>query len=485
VPALLLLGTLLVQAAWILTLPPFRGTDEFDHAYRAASVARGEWRAPTEAAQDGRGLLVTVPRDLVAAASPVCSSYLYTGHDNCYPAADAGHGNVRVATAAGNYNPAFYWVIGTVARPLDGAHALYAMRIAAALLCAAFVAVAGWVTAQWARTAWPLLALVVATTPVMFFSLSVAAPNGLEMAVALSLWMSLLGIVRTREDDPVRTRLLWVALVSGVVLAPLRLLGPLWLALTGLTFLLALGLRPFGRLVRRHRVLAPALIGAWTVSAAVAVWWTRSAGVGSVEAAPVSESGAPVGTDVSVLGQVPLWFFQGVAAFPRRMDSAPAVVYVTVGVVLLGLIGVGLAAATARLRVAIVAVLAVAVLVPIGVTASTISVGGPLWQGRYGLPFHMGVVLLAGLALELRPHRHRLTPLLLSVAAVCLVVGQVVSPVRVLRTELATSPLRDSALWVRPSVWLVGLLVLAGLACLACALACWRRTSTAAGAPGG
>ena len=198
VPALLLLGTLLVQAAWILALPPFRGTDEFDHAYRAASVARGEWRAPTEAAEEGRGGLVTVPRDLVAAASPVCSSYLYTGHDNCYPAADAGHGDVRVATAAGNYNPAFYWVVGTVARPFDGAHALYAMRIASALLCAAFVALAGWVTAQWARTAWPLFAVAVAMTPVVFFSLSVTAPNGLEMAAALSLWMALLGIVRTR-----------------------------------------------------------------------------------------------------------------------------------------------------------------------------------------------------------------------------------------------------------------------------------------------
>jgi hypothetical protein len=338
---------------------------------------------------------------------------------------------------------------------------------------------AGWVTAQWARTAWPLLAVVVATTPVMFFSLSVAAPNGLEMAAALSLWMALLGVVRTLEDDPVRTRLLWVALVSGVVLAPLRLMGPFWLALTGLAFLLTWGLRPFGRLARRHRVLVPALIGSWTVAAAVAVWWTLISGAGAVEAAPVSESGVPEGTDASTLGQVPLWFFQGVAAFPRRMDSAPAVVYVTIGVVLLGLIGIGLVAATTRLRVAILVVLAVAVLVPVAVSASTISVGGPLWQGRYGLPFHMGVVLLAGLALELRPHRHRLTPLLLSVAAVCLVVGQVVSPVQVLRTELATSPLRDSALWVRPSLWLVGLLVLAGLACYAGALACWRRSTFA------
>ena len=44
-PALLVLGALVMQAAWILALPPFRGADEFDHAYRAAAVAHGEFIA--------------------------------------------------------------------------------------------------------------------------------------------------------------------------------------------------------------------------------------------------------------------------------------------------------------------------------------------------------------------------------------------------------------------------------------------------------
>ena len=82
-----MLGTLLMQAAWWLALPPFRGTDEFDHAYRAAAVAGGQWRPSGEIAAHGRGELVTVPRSLVSAAEPVCSSYPYTGHDNCHPVA--------------------------------------------------------------------------------------------------------------------------------------------------------------------------------------------------------------------------------------------------------------------------------------------------------------------------------------------------------------------------------------------------------------
>ncbi len=247
VAALLLLGTFLLETAWIIALPPFRGTDEFDHAYRAASVAHGHWRFPSVAAEHGRGGLVVVPRALVEAASPVCASYLYTGRDNCYPVADVGDGYVTVASAAGSYNPVFYAVIGSVSTMFDGAHALYAMRVANALVCGLFIALAAWVTSLWAQTRWPLFAVVVSMTPVMIFSLAVAAPNAMEMSAALALWCSLLGVVRLDPDDR-RMRLLIAAVaLSGVVLVPLRLLGPLWLALIGATFLVMAPMRARSR----------------------------------------------------------------------------------------------------------------------------------------------------------------------------------------------------------------------------------------------
>ena len=68
--ALFFAGALLLQAAWIWTLPPFRGTDEFDHAYRAAAVAGGESKPVRESNPDRRGDLVTVPRRQVTAAHP-------------------------------------------------------------------------------------------------------------------------------------------------------------------------------------------------------------------------------------------------------------------------------------------------------------------------------------------------------------------------------------------------------------------------------
>ncbi len=100
-----------------------------------------------------------------------------------------------VASGAGRYHPLFYAVIGTPALPFHGDTALYVMRAATALLAAAFVWLAIRAASTWARTRWPYLGIVVACTPVVVYSSSIAAPNGVEMMAALALWMSLIGLL--------------------------------------------------------------------------------------------------------------------------------------------------------------------------------------------------------------------------------------------------------------------------------------------------
>ena len=147
---------MLLQAAWILTVPPFRGSDEFDHVFRAAAVADGEFVAD-DWASDGRGLFVTVPRHIVEAAQFQCEGLDYTGPENCAPAGGTST-HVRAASGAGLYHPAYYWIVGSAAQPFDGAAALYAMRIATALLCLMFLGMAVWATTRSAaagrRRAW-------------------------------------------------------------------------------------------------------------------------------------------------------------------------------------------------------------------------------------------------------------------------------------------------------------------------------------------
>src|SRR6478672_1363691 len=128
--SLVLLGVIVLQFAWLMALPAFHGMDEFDHAYRAASVARGHWGPGREAPGDGRGQLIRVPLDIVTEAHDACAGLEYTGPDNCRPVSPVdARDQVAVASAAATYNPVFYAVVGLAALPFDGNNALLAMRV--------------------------------------------------------------------------------------------------------------------------------------------------------------------------------------------------------------------------------------------------------------------------------------------------------------------------------------------------------------------
>ena len=132
---------------------------------------------------------------MVAAASAVCDSFDYTGHDNCHPAEDLGGDTVTVASGASTYNPAYYAVVGLMARPFSGAATDFAMRVYTAVLAALLLAWAAVVTSGWARNGWPLLALLVTATPVLIYSTTVASPNGVGYAAGCLLWAAGLGLV--------------------------------------------------------------------------------------------------------------------------------------------------------------------------------------------------------------------------------------------------------------------------------------------------
>ena len=272
----IVLGLAILQALWIVTVPPFRAIDVFDHVYRAAAVARGEWQA-TDPAVDGRGTLVRVPADLVAAAHDQCASLPYTGHDNCNPAQRNDDGTVLVGSGAGQYNPVFYWVVGTAARPFHGAAALYAMRIASALLCLAFMGLAAWALGQRRRGRWSGVGLLLAISPVFLFSTSVAAPNGLEMAAALALWCLLLRASDV-PDPKVQQRMMLLAGVAAAVVVTLRTLGPLFVALIVLVAIIFHGRAAVG-FVSRHRLLIGCTAAFVCVATAGAAAWNLRSGL--------------------------------------------------------------------------------------------------------------------------------------------------------------------------------------------------------------
>lgn len=399
---LLVLGLLLVPLAWVVTLPPFGGIDEFDHAFRAAAVARGQVEA-TAPVPDGRGLLVRVPPDLVAAAHAECASLRYTGPDNCSPLGPPGaDGLVDVGSAAAGYHPAFYWIVGTIARPFDGAAALTAMRLATVGLCGLLLALAAYAAGRCGARApggasWPRLALVVACSPVLLYSTAVAAPNGVEMAAALGVWLGGLALLSGRDDpDPGGDRVLWLVLaLCAVVICSLRLLGPVFLAGIALT-LVAWAPAAARDVLRRSRRAVVLTVLAAGLSAAQFLWWVRGPGSAVGSAGPGSDD-----VGLSPAHGV-LWVVQAIAAYPYRNQFAPWPVYLLVaGAVIVVLQQLVRHAPAHAQRVVLGALAGALVLGFLATIAAGDSRDGVIWQGRYGLPYAVGFVLLAGVGLAL------------------------------------------------------------------------------------
>ena len=216
-------------------------------------------------------------------------------------------------------------MIGTAARPFDGSAALYAMRIATALLSGAFIWAAARAASTWARTRWPYLGIAVACTPVALYSATIAAPNGVEIMAALSLWMSLIGLLLARPEH-IRG-LAANAAVSGAALATLRPLGPLWCLVIVGAVLVGVRAQP-GRvteLLRRPAVLAGGLVV--LLGAVQGTAWVLA-----MDALKIGSGGTGHTSLGSRLGvgarEIPVWMLQTIAAFPLRNENTHPAVYV-------------------------------------------------------------------------------------------------------------------------------------------------------------
>lgn len=448
------LGMLLLQVAWLLSVPPFRGMDEWDHAYRAAAVAEGQWRATPEAATRGTGAVVAVPEDIVLAARSECVRLSYTREADC-EGVDLGNGMIEVASGAGRYHPFFYAVTGYLTLPLEGVARLYAMRLVSAAGCLALFLLALGALRRWATGSGVWVAMAVGLTPTVAYTTTVMAPNGVEIMAGLAVWTALIGLALAR--DTVRdTYYLAVVGVAGPLLVTVRSLGPLWLLLIAITTLVAfpVGIARVVGLLRRPLGLATA--GLVLVAAAGSSWWAVSQ-----RALQVGDSDGATLTWLARLGesasQLPVWLLQAIGAFPYRDQPAPPWVFAFW--LLLGgvLFGVAIRRSEGRLRWAMIFGLMTTAIVPFLITLATINSFGTAWQGRYGLPYSFGLLLLGGLAWDRADRRLGARAWVPGLAL--FVAGSVLGPLAVLRDERANSPWAGDPAWPTPHPALLAAIV--------------------------
>jgi hypothetical protein len=455
---LVALAMLVLQLAWVFAVPPFRGSDEFDHVYKAAAVARGDWVPSPAVATRGTGAWLEVPSDIVRAARGECKALPYTVDADCK---GEPHGaTTRIASGAGRYHPLYYALVGTPALPFHGFTSLYVMRLASMLLCWLFFCAALAVTRCWARGPWPIVAVTLGSTPVLVYSSSIVAPNGLEMLAALTFWSALVGILRTDPGD-LGSRVLVIGAAAGAVLCTTRPFGPLWCLLAGLTTLTALwpGRAALARLLRDTRVrIVTVLIVA---AAAESTVWTLTMGafnVGGELKEPLSLGGR---FDM-VTPYVPLWVLQSIAAFPLRNEPTQPVVYLTYLAIFGFLLAWALRRARGWPRLGLAVACVTALLVPYLIAVATFNSYAAVWQGRYGLPYSVGIVILVGHILD-RASDGGVDPRLGVIGMVLYVIAQATGPADVMHKALKR-PVDLATDWVHPAFAVVVALAALGAA---------------------
>ncbi|HEY3527628.1 MAG TPA: DUF2142 domain-containing protein [Nocardioides sp.] len=454
-----LLAVLFAEAVWIITVPPFRGSDEIDHVYRASGVASGQIHL-SQGAAHGRGTLVWVPTDIVKAAQEQCDSLVYVGSDNCHAVQTAG-GRSLVATAAAGYEPTFYMLVGTAAKPFHGAAADYAMRATTALLCALLLALGVGVMSFAGTDRWVNLGILAALTPEVLFSGAIPSPNGVEMGLAFVLWAALLVAIRRGEDHRLQRGMLVVAGVAAFPLTFLRLLGPMWIVLIVSAVAAVAGLGTTRDLVRRH--LPVVCVVAVTTLAGV-MWWRVWQVIASHATASQSQ---PDSKNWLLAFNLPAWTMQMVGAFPFRDEPAPFWIY-PLSFFVIGLLvwAAWRRGAERRTRRAVLGIAMVTLLVPVVLSVLYMPSAGAVWQGRYELPFVIGFLPLCGLVLDDVGFAPVEGSRLRALSYVFLVIPQVVCVYHVQQLELARPESAGDPNWWHPPGVVLGVFML-----VACAVA--------------
>lgn len=396
----------LLSALWSVATPISAAPDEPAHLIKAAAVAHGELLG--EPGEHGHQVLV--PEAIAFSHAQTCFAFNTQVHAGCAPASPTGTVLVESGTTAGLYNPLYYALVGWPSLVLEGPAAIYAMRIASALLTSALLALGVMLIAGWRHRALPALGMLAATTPLAVFIGGVVNPSGPEIAGTLTAAIAAFSLARRPDEARTRERVIVLAIAASVAMN-MRGISPLWVALA---VLLPLALARRTELLELFRSRTVVTAAAFTAAAgALALIWTaltNSLGA-AIEGGEIETDYPGVGTPApvaffTVIGRT-VGYGRGAAA---EFGWADTVGSATTLFALATLIGSLLLAGCVLLRRRELAVFLAAVgaliLLPALIQASYVTQGGYIWQGRYAAPM-LAVVLFLTAALigEALPER--------------------------------------------------------------------------------
>ncbi|WP_299952297.1 DUF2142 domain-containing protein [uncultured Modestobacter sp.] len=445
-------------SAWSLAVPLFASYDESAQVVHAVGVVNGQLVGrPVEnpGQQFSRVDMVRVPAYYgTADGTAQCFSLRLDVSAGCSAGFQVTDSTViEVATWVGRYPVAYYAVVGLPGLVLDGAPAVYAMRLVSAALVSGMLAIG--MTAL-RSTRFPRAALaagLVAITPTTMFMAGVVNPSGLEIAAGFATWALFLPLALDpgRHNVPAR---LFAGTAVGAVLVNTRPASGVMAVLIGGVLVLLAG-RLFWQQARGRWVGASAALAVVAGGGALA-WITLMDPTSTLVGAPAPQLENPLRAASAAAMQSRYYLQQQIATF---WDTPGPLVSVVIWAFLVGcLVLAAWALADRRSRLVILLIALATVVVPIVGQVPGAGEVGLIWQGRYLLPFTIGVPLVAvGLVLRERTGR-TLVQKLIPVVVVLTAVGQLAAVGWVLWRfgyGLAATPIVDDAGWAPPGGFLL------------------------------
>ena len=416
----------LASIAWGMATPLSGTPDEPSHIIKAASVVRGQFIG--REGPDPSRTLVDIPVGLAGAWNWACFAHDETISAACIPPVTNGLQLTQAETSAGLYNPVYYAVVGLPSLVIaDTVVDVYAMRALSAILVSAFLALSFTLLMRLIPSWAAGLAFFGAVTPMVLFLGGAINPNGLEIAAAISLTVSLLYVCIGTDRSHERLVLAGVA-ASAVFLANARGISPLWMAVIGIVVLIVTPGSRLLEIVRSRRGMVTLAVMALGVAFAL-VWLLSTGSLGSLGVFEGANDTTPAEAFFVML--LLRTADPGIIALFGWVDTfAPSIVYVIWSALLGAGLIFGLVAARGRWLIGFLFALAAALLAPAAVQATSITTTGYIWQGRYSIAIIAVALVVAAVAATQRSLARpvpRAFVRLSSIVGVLVVGGQLIS----------------------------------------------------------
>jgi len=392
--ALLVAGCL----AWSVATPLMASPDEGAHAVRAAGVVRGQltprqapgaliesWvqRVPEAYRQSPRVLCFVLPGAEHAPAARRTPA--------CIPEFRGSSRLVDEPTYEFRGTPHVYWLLGLPSLAIPDRWGMILMRTMSVLACAALLASACASALHRPRRRIAIAGVLVAATPMTWYLGGTVNPNGTEIAAAIALWATVLplALADSGESDG---RLVARAGVALTLLVAIRGLGGAFAAVALVVGVLLASPARRRALARRRDARVWAVVAA--ASLALTVAWVLAVGT------DLHQAPHPTFGFVGAVERLPLILRQSVGAFGTNYLPLPLWVIVLWSLAALAGVVLALVRGPTRVRLLLGLVVLAALVLPVTTDGFNVPNIGFDWQGRYGLPATVGVVILAFGAVE-------------------------------------------------------------------------------------